>query len=54
MIMKMIKRLIDVKRWKRSSKTAAITIMAAVVLIGILSAIKLSKEEMMDYASDRI
>ena len=42
------------KRWKRSSKTAAITIMAAVVLIGILSAIKLSKEEMMDYASDQV
>ena len=54
MIMKMIKRLIDVKRWKRSSKTAAITIMAAVVLIGILSAIKLSKEAMMDYASDQV
>lgn len=45
---------INIKQWKRSSKTAAIIIMAAVALIGILSAINVSKEEMMAQASDQV
>jgi His/Glu/Gln/Arg/opine family amino acid ABC transporter permease subunit len=52
--MNTIRKLIDVKRWKRSSKAAAIIIMAAVALIGILSAINLSKEELMDHASSQV
>jgi His/Glu/Gln/Arg/opine family amino acid ABC transporter permease subunit len=52
--MKIIKRIINVKRWERSTKTAAIFIMAAAALIGILSAINVSQEEMMDRASAQI
>jgi His/Glu/Gln/Arg/opine family amino acid ABC transporter permease subunit len=52
--MKNIKKIIDVKRWKRSSKTAAIVIMAAVALFAILSVINLSKDEMMGSASDEV
>lgn len=50
----MIKKIIDVKRWKRSTKAAAIIVMAAAVLIIILSAINMSKDEMMEYASDQV
>jgi His/Glu/Gln/Arg/opine family amino acid ABC transporter permease subunit len=52
--MNMIKKIIDVKRWKRSTKAAAIIVMAAAVLIIILSAINMSKDEMMEYASDQV
>lgn len=52
--MKILRKITDVKRWKRSSKTAAIIIMAAVALIIVLSAINLSKDEMMEYASDEV
>ncbi len=52
--MNIIKRIVDIKRWKRSSKAAAIITMAALALIVILSVLKLSREEMMDRASDQV
>jgi His/Glu/Gln/Arg/opine family amino acid ABC transporter permease subunit len=52
--MNIIKKIVGVKQWKRSSKAAAILIVAAVALIAIFSAINLSKEEMMGYASDQV
>lgn len=53
-MMKTIKRIIDVRKWKPSTKTAAILIMAAVALIGIFSAINVSKEQMMSRASGQV
>jgi len=50
----LIKKIISVGQWKRSSKTAAILFMAAVALIGVLSAINVSEAEMMDHASDQV
>ncbi len=52
--MKTIKRIINIKKWKRASKTAAIIIMAAVALICVLSAINVPKSVMMDRASDKV
>jgi len=49
-----INQIINVRKWRRASKTAAIFIMAAVTLLGILSAINVNKEEMMDHSSDEI
>lgn len=49
-----IKEIINIKKWKRASKTAAIFIVAAVTLFGILSAINVSREEMMNHSSDQI
>jgi len=48
------KKLFHIKQWKRSSKTAAIIIMAAVALIGFFCAINVSEEAMMDHASDEV
>lgn len=45
-------KLFHIKQWKRSSKTAAIIIMAAVAFIGFLCAINVSEETMLDHASD--
>jgi His/Glu/Gln/Arg/opine family amino acid ABC transporter permease subunit len=48
-------RAIHVKQWKRSSKTAAIIIMAAVALISVLVALNApAKETMMARASDQV
>jgi His/Glu/Gln/Arg/opine family amino acid ABC transporter permease subunit len=52
--MNILKRIIDVRGWKRASKTAAIIIMAAVVFLLILSAINVSRETMMDHISDQM
>ena len=52
--MKIIKKIINVKQWSSSTKTAAILIMAAAALIGILSAINVSEEVMMNHASDQV
>ncbi len=52
--MNIIKRIVDVKQWRRSSKAAAIGIMAALAIIGVLSVLKLSRDEMMDRASDQV
>ena len=53
-MMDILKKITDVKRWKRSSKLAAIFIIAAAAVIGFLSAINMSEEEMMDHASAEI
>ncbi len=53
-MMKTIKRIVNVRKWKPSTKTAAILIMAAVALIGIFSAINVSKEQMMSRASGQV
>ncbi len=53
-MMNIIKRIVDVKRWKRSSKAAALLLVAAAALIGFLSAINMSREEMMNHASDKV
>ncbi len=52
--MNTIKKILDVKQWKRSSRTVAIFVLAAVVLLVILTAINVSEEAMMDNASDQI
>jgi His/Glu/Gln/Arg/opine family amino acid ABC transporter permease subunit len=52
--MKIIRRFLDVKRWKRSSKTAAILVMAAVALLSVLTAVNVSEEAMMASASDQM
>lgn len=52
--MKIIKKIINVKQWNSSTKTAAILIMAAVALIGIFSAINVSEEAMMNHASAQV
>ena len=52
--MQILKRLIDVKNWKRSSKTVAIVIMATVALVLILSALNVSEQDMLNQASDTV
>jgi His/Glu/Gln/Arg/opine family amino acid ABC transporter permease subunit len=52
--MSFLYRAIHVKQWKRSSKTAAIIIMAAVALISVLIALNAPKETMMARASDPV
>ncbi|MDD2393954.1 MAG: amino acid ABC transporter permease [Eubacteriales bacterium] len=48
------RKLTDIRNWKTSSKAAVILFMAAVVLFSVLSFINLSREEMMESASDQI
>lgn len=52
--MKIIKRIVDIKRWKRSSKSVAVIIIAALVVIGILSILNPSREDMMEHASAQV
>jgi len=52
--MKVLKKIINVKQWSSSAKTAAILIMAAVALIGVLAAINVSEQEMMNQASNEV
>lgn len=52
--MNTIKRIVDMNKWKRSSKTTAIIIMAVVVIMAILSIYNPSRQEMMDRASDQV
>jgi His/Glu/Gln/Arg/opine family amino acid ABC transporter permease subunit len=52
--MKIIKRIVDIKHWKRSSKIAAIVTMAALALIVVLTVLNLSKVDMMNHASDQV
>ena len=49
-----IKKLVDIKSWKRSSKTLAIVILAVLALIFVLSAINVSEQEMLDNASPAV
>ncbi len=44
----------DIKAWNNSTKAAALLILAAVLLIGVLSAVNVSREEMMEQVSDQI
>ncbi len=52
--MNIIKRIVDIKKWKRSSKAAAIVVMAALTVMVVLSILNLSREDMMDHASDKV
>lgn len=47
-------RVVDIRKWKRSSKVAAVVIMAALAAFVILSVLKLPKEEMYNHASDKV
>ncbi len=49
-----LKKLFDIKNWKRSTLTVAIIIMAAAALFVVLSAINVSEQEMIDRASDEM
>ena len=50
--MKTIRKILDIRHWKRIAKTAAILIVAALALLSVLSAVNLSEEDMMARASD--
>jgi His/Glu/Gln/Arg/opine family amino acid ABC transporter permease subunit len=50
--MNVLKRIVNIKGWKRASKTAAIVIMAAVALFFALAAVNVSREDMMAGISD--
>lgn len=52
--MKTLKRMVNIRSWKRASKTAAIVIMAAVALFFILSSINVSRDGMMAGISDQM
>jgi His/Glu/Gln/Arg/opine family amino acid ABC transporter permease subunit len=45
---------VDIKNWKRSTKTLAWIILAALVLLFVLSAINVSEKEMLDNASPSV
>ena len=49
-----LKKLIKIRAWKRSTKTAAIIVLAAAFLLIILSVINVSQSEMMDNASAQV
>lgn len=52
--MSRFKRLVDIKNWKRSTKTVAIVVMAALALIVVLSVINVSEQDMLANASPAI
>ena len=52
--MNIIHRIVNIKAWKHTTKTAAIIVMAAVAFIIIFSAINASQEEMMNNVSDQM
>ena len=52
--MTVLKRILNIKGWKRASKTAAIVIMAAVALFAVLAVINVSQEDMMANISDQM
>ena len=52
--MSRFKRLVDIKNWKRSTKTVAIVVMAALALITVLSVINVSEQDMLANASPAI
>ena len=49
--MRILKKLVDIKNWKRSTLTVAIILMATAALFVILSVINVSEQEMIDQAS---
>lgn len=52
--MSRFKRLLDIKNWKRSTKSVAIFVLAALALVFTLSAINVSEQDMLDQASDSV
>lgn len=52
--MKIIKRIVDIKNWKRSSKTIALFVLATIIAFAVLSALKPSKQDMMEHASTKV
>ncbi len=52
--MRILKKLVDIKNWKRTSKTVAIVIVATVALVSILTALNVSEQDMMNQASDAV
>ena len=52
--MSVLKRIVNIRGWKRTSKTAAIIIVAAVAFFAVLSAINVSREDMMTGISDQM
>jgi len=52
--MRILKKLVDIKNWKRSTLTVAIVIMAAAALLVFFSVINVSEQEMIDQASDQM
>jgi His/Glu/Gln/Arg/opine family amino acid ABC transporter permease subunit len=49
-----IKKILDIKNWKRSTKTLAIVILAVLALLFVLSAINVSEQAMLDNASPAV
>jgi His/Glu/Gln/Arg/opine family amino acid ABC transporter permease subunit len=52
--MNIIRRIVDIKHWKRSSKVVGILVLAASAAVIVLSILKPSREEMMNHASDDV
>ena len=52
--MSRFKRIVDIKNWKRSTKTFAIVVFAALALIVFLSVINVSKQDMLNNASPAV
>jgi His/Glu/Gln/Arg/opine family amino acid ABC transporter permease subunit len=49
-----LKKLINIREWERSTKTAAIVFLAAVILYIVFSIINVSESEMMDHVSPQV
>lgn len=49
--MSKLKKLVDIKNWQRSTKTAVILVAAALALVFALSAVNVSEQDMLDNAS---
>ena len=49
--MSKLKKLVDIKNWQRSTKTAVILVAAALALVFVLSAVNVSEQDMLDNAS---
>lgn len=52
--MSKFKKLVDFKNWQRNTKTVAIVIVAALVLIFVLSSINVSEQDMLNNASPAV
>ena len=52
--MKIIKRIVDIKNWKRSSKSITILIIAVLFVFTVLSILKPSEKDMMEHASPQM
>lgn len=49
--MSKLKKLVNIKNWQRSTKTAVILVAAALALVFVLSAVNVSEQDMLDNAS---